>query len=431
MTDARPLLREAHCHILAHGEALALPSLRDCATAAVALEEVARRCAEAPPGAWVRFHSARPESWPEGQWPSLQELDEAAGGRPVVLFSLDLHSAMGSSAALAAVGLHAGQRVGEHGVVCELDGAATGVALEEAGKALWDAAPRPTEADLLAYAAAALADFARLGYRQVHEMHMPVELPRVLRGLEREGRLAVESVLVYAPVRRLREVWQGRREWESERVALAGGKVFTDGALNSRTAHMLSDYASPRPGFPRGMVVTDDAGLDAAVAIAESVGLPLAIHAIGDAAVRSVLDAVERNRPRAASGGAAGRGMAEGVGGYRVEHCQFVAPEDVGRFAALGLVASVQPCHLLSDIEPTRRLLPHAEDRVLPLRDMIDSGLEPGVGLLFGSDAPVVRPDAEDSILAATNRRRAEMPEREALGPGQAISEAEAWACFS
>jgi predicted amidohydrolase YtcJ len=430
MTGTRRPLREAHCHILAHGEALALPSLRACQTGAAALDEVARCCTEAPPGAWVRFHSARPESWPEGQWPSLHELDEAAGGRPVVLFSLDLHSAMGSSAALAAAGLHAGQRVGEHGVVCEMDGAATGVALEEAGKALWDAAPRPTEANLLEYAAAALADFARLGYRQVLEMHMPPELPWVLARLEREGRLAVDSVLVYAPVRRLRQVWEERREWESERLMLAGGKVFTDGALNSRTAHMLSDYASPRQGFPRGMVVTDGAGLDQAIRIAESVGLPLAIHAIGDAAVRSVLDAVERNRPRAADGAA---GAVGGMRHYRVEHCQFVAPEDVGRFAALGLVASVQPCHLLADIEPTRRLLPHVEagGRVVPLRSMIDSGLEPGVGLVVGSDAPVVRPDPEDSILAATKRRRTEMPEREALGPEQAITEAEAWACFS
>src|SRR5690606_4420184 len=173
---------------------------------------------------------------------SLAQLDEAAGGRPVVLMSLDLHSAMGSSAAIAAAGLHAGQRVGDHGLVLERDGAATGVALEAAGTALWESAPRPAEETLVEYAHAALADFARLGYREVHEMHMPSALPRVLSRLEREGRLEVDLVKVYAPVRRLREASASRNEWESARVMLAGGKVFADGALNSRTAFMLTEY---------------------------------------------------------------------------------------------------------------------------------------------------------------------------------------------
>jgi predicted amidohydrolase YtcJ len=114
----------------------------------------------------------------------------------------------------------------------------------------------------------------------------------------------------------------------------------------------------------------------------------------------------------------------------RIEHSELVDAADVPRFAALGVIASVQPCHLLTDIDVLRRQLPHRLDRVLPLRELIDAGCEPGRGLIFGSDAPIVRPHPEDSIQAAVHRRRAGMRPDEAVAFGQAISEAEAWACF-
>ncbi|MEO0629983.1 MAG: amidohydrolase family protein, partial [Planctomycetota bacterium] len=139
----------------------------------------------------------------------------------------------------------------------------------------------------------------------------------------------------------------------------------------------------------------------------------LACHAIGDAAVRAVLDAVERVRPPRWT--------------VRIEHAEMIAPSDWPRFAELGVIASVQPCHLLTDIEALSRAVPEMATRVLPLRELIDYGLEPGRTLLFGSDAPIVRPDPEDSIRAAVHRSR---PDSVVIAPEQAISEAEAWACF-
>ncbi|MEL7484376.1 MAG: amidohydrolase family protein, partial [Planctomycetota bacterium] len=134
---------------------------------------------------------------------------------------------------------------------------------------------------------------------------------------------------------------------------------------------------------------------------------------LGDGAVCAVLDAVERVRPP--------RWM------VRIEHAEVIDAADVPRFAELGVIASVQPCHLLVDIEALGRALPDRVDRVLPLRELIDSGLEPGQTLLFGSDAPIVRPDPEDSIRAAVHRSR---PDSVAIAPDQAISESEAWSCF-
>ena len=203
---------------------------------------------------------------------------------------------------------------------------------------------------------------------------------------------------------------------------MAGAKMFADGTLNSRTALMLEPYAEPLAGLERGKVISTAEQIREGRERTLALGLGLAVHAIGDAAVRAVLDveeSVQRHGPKT------GRGTP-----LRIEHCELIDRADVGRFPELGVVASVQPCHLLADIEVLRRQLADRLDRVLPLRELIDAGCEPGVGLIFGSDTPIVRPEPGVSIQAAVNRRREGMSAGEAIEPAQAISEAEAWACF-
>jgi predicted amidohydrolase YtcJ len=163
--------------------------------------------------------------------------------------------------------------------------------------------------------------------------------------------------------------------------------------------------------------------MDDAVRRADAVGLPLAVHAIGDFAVRATLDSFERVRPAAL--------------GQRIEHAEIIDAADVPRFAALGVTCSVQPCHLLADVEALYKYVPHRLNRVLPLRELLDSGLIPGhvgldgrAGLVFGSDVPIVRAEPQDSIQAAVHRRRAGAPEHAMIAPRQALSEREAWACF-
>ena len=144
-----------------------------------------------------------------------------------------------------------------------------------------------------------------------------------------------------------------------------------------------------------------------------------------------VLDAIER-------GTATGRRRQDArakPSRHRIEHCELIDAADVPRFAGLGVVCSVQPCHLLADIPVLTRQMGHRLDRVLPLRELIDSGCTPtgmdGAGLLwFGSDVPIVRADPGDSIRAAVDRRGEGMGQGEAIAWGQRITEAEAWAAF-
>lgn len=413
-------IREAHAHLAALGESLELVTLVACASLAECLSVVRRAAEAAALGAnpFVRVHSARVQGWPEARWPTLRELDEAAGSVPVVIMSFDHHSAAANGAAFKLAGLRGGEPVPPNGVVVTEAGTTepTGLLLEQAAYAAWRAAPEPTPEERGRHVRAALAALAGLGYREVHDLHSQAWLGPLLSELERAGELSLD-VGLYAPADRLAEDVASASAWASRRVRLLGGKVFADGTLNARTALMIHRYAEPMLGFPRGQCLVSPAELGMRITEADGLGLHLAVHAIGDGAVRTVLDAIERAAPRTA--------------GFRIEHAELIDAADVPRFAELGVVCSVQPCHLLADVEALHRFVPHRVDRVLPLRELIDQGCGAGELLWFGSDVPIVGAEPEDSIQAAVHRRRAGAGEAEMIAPRQAITEAEAWACFA
>ncbi len=425
-------LREAHAHLAALGESLTIPSLAGCTCIGNCLESLRNAAAAAPPGAWVRLAAARVAGWTEGRWPTLADLDAVSPDRPCVIMSFDHHAAAANSLAIAAAGLRPGVRVGANGVVeTDADGAPTGLLLEDAAYTAWGAAPEASPAQRLEFVAAALAHLAALGFVEVHDLHSQPWLGPVLAELDSQGRLPL-SVWLYPPLAGLDRQLAELPMWRRPRVRLGGAKVFADGTLNSRTALMLHRYAEPLLGHPRGVAMMSPAALDEAYRRVSAAGdLPLAVHAIGDGAVRMVLDSLHRVRGAQDQPGK----TAGGLGRHRIEHCEILDAADVPRFARMGVVCSVQPCHLLADVEALTRFVPHRLDRVLPLRELIDSGCAPGPGGLLwaGSDVPIVPADPQDSIQAAVERARpATGPHpAAAIAPRQAISQAEAWAAFA
>lgn len=425
MTAARAGLREAHAHIAQHGRSMGMEQFEGCCDARECLERVARaagrlRFQGAPLGRWLLGGGLRTEAWPDPVWPTAAQLDAATGPRPACIWSFDYHALVVNTAAMGALGLDSGAPDPEGGrVVRNGAGEPTGVMLEAAAKRVWGAIPEPAGAERRAQIVSGLRDLGGHGFTEIHDLLSQVWLGPELAALDDAGALGA-SVWVYPRLEDLQEVARSAASWQRERVRLAGAKVFADGTLNSRTAWMLGPFADPLPGLPCGQAMVTVESLRAAMSRVRALGLGLAVHAIGDAAVRAVLDAYE------AEGGA--WETAPGVPPLRIEHAEIIDAADVPRFAELGVVCSVQPCHLLYDIEALQRGLPHRLDRVLPLRELIDSGLEPGEGLWFGSDVPIVRPHPGDSILAAVRRGREDGAVR--IAPSQAISEAEAWRCF-
>lgn len=445
----RPL-REAHAHIAMHGRELTQLNLADCTSLQECLERVrqaADRLDRDDPGShrWLLANGVRVEGWPERRWPTLSELDRAMGGsasdpstRCASIMSFDHHAMIANTPAMRAAGITEatpsppGGHIGR-----DLAGQLSGVLLEAASWMVRKVVPQPTPAERLDVLRVALADLARHGFVEVHDLLSPAWLGPALAELDRAGELTMD-IWLYPAIEDLEPVHASRGQWERRRergrpgsLALAGGKVFIDGTLNSRTAWMLEPYADGLAALPKGQPMMTLLNLREALTLTQRLGLGLATHAIGDAAVKAVLNmgsALTRHGP------AQPVRDSSNVPWLRIEHCELIDPSDVPRFAELNVVCSVQPCHLLYDIEALERGCPDRLGRVLPLRSLIRAGCKPGELLWFGSDTPIVRPDPLDSIIAATERRRIKGapggPPSRAIAPEQAITEDEAWRAF-
>jgi predicted amidohydrolase YtcJ len=409
-------LREAHAHIFQLGRSLSMVELGACASAEQMLDEIAARAQALDEHEWVLAQGARPQGWDDPSWPTREQVDHAGGGRPVVAWCFDYHAMVASSAALTHAKIDASTKI-ESGVV-ELDenGDPTGLLLEHAALRMWACVPEPDESVRRTLVLEACRHLHDLGYTEVHDLKAQPWLGSILSELIASGEIDMRFDL-YPLIPDLKASIEAQREGFDERVRIAGGKCFVDGTLNSRTAWMLHPYADGRPDQPCGTAMMTPKQIDNALCACKEHRLPLASHAIGDAAVRAVLDAIERNGCNRT--------------GCRIEHAELIDEADLRRFVDQGVIASLQPCHLLPDMEALRRAVPDRLDRVLPIRSLLKSGLAPGIELLFGSDVPIVRADAQDSIQAAVERRRSGMDESESINPDEAIDEETAWVCFA
>ena len=313
-------------------------------------------------------------------------------------------------------------------IAADSTGALTGVVYEHAAHRLWNALPALTDAQFQTNLQLGLGGLGAT-FSEIHDLKSQPRLgpllAHTLDTLTSQGHTIPAAIHLFPLLKDLDQALATRASWERDGLTLAGAKIFVDGTLNSRTAWMLAPYADASAGpahdHPQGTPMMTPAQIEDAIGQCDAAGLPLAAHAIGDAAVRAVLDAIEKVQPK--------------TPGFRIEHAEVIDEADVPRFAELGVIASVQPCHLLYDIEALHKALSDRLDRVLPLRELVDAGSEPGVGLLFGSDTPIVRPDPADSILAATTRRRDDsipgLSPSEPVGLCQAITQSQAWDAFS
>ncbi len=446
----RPL-REAHAHIAMHGRELTQLNLANCASLQECLERVREESdrldrEDTSRQRWLLANGARIESWPERRWPTLAELDRAMGAstaaaapRCASIMSFDHHALVANAPAMQAAGVRADSPSPPGGFI-ERDrtGQPTGVLLEAAAWLVRRSVPELSPNERLGVLRAALADLARHRFVEVHDLLSPAWLGPALAELDRAGELTMDLWL-YPAIEELERVHASRAAWERPRqsdrpgsLTLAGGKVFIDGTLNSRTAWMLEPYADGLVALPKGQPMMTLMKLREALALTQRLNLGLAAHAIGDAAVKAVLNtgSAFTRGTRASTGASAGP-----VPWLRIEHAELIDPADVPRFAELSVVCSVQPCHLLYDIEALERGCPNRLDRVLPLRSLIRAGCRPGELLWFGSDTPIVRPDPMDSIVAATQRSRIEGspggPPSRVIAPEQAITEDEAWRAFA
>jgi hypothetical protein len=416
-----PGLIDAHVHFLSGGDELLAPDLRSART----VEEFARRVGEAaarmPAGAWVTGGAWDHENWPGAELPRKEILDLFVLRNPVFLRRLDGHMAVANSLAVRIAGIDETTPDPPGGEIVRdpRTGEPTGV-LKDAAMELvarhippWDDGARRDRAR------AALRHAASLGVTGVHDMGTTEADLRTFRDLRARGELTLR-VAAYPPLESLAELEAkgAPRAAGDAFVKVVGVKAFADGSLGSRTALFLEPYLGGGPGEV-GLALADlapDGALERSVRRALDAGLQPALHAIGDRAIRGVLDVYERLES------ARGEGTCRALR-PRIEHAQHIHPDDLSRFGALGVVASMQPAHAADDGRwAETRIGPERCETTYAFRDLLERGAE----LAFGSDWPVAPLSPLGGIEAAVTRRTLDGKNPEGWIPRQRISVQEA-----
>lgn len=370
-------LRDAHTHFTQWAMSardLALGGARSAAEAADLVAATIRDGAPRP-GGILRGTGFADARWPDA--PTAALLDAAAPDVPVVLWSHDYHSAWMSSPALA---------------LCSLADHPTGLVGEDEAWAALGRLPSPDESERDAAIADAVAAAAAMGVTEIVDL----EFYDNLAGWQRRARAWGSPGLRVACGLQLHDLdaaidvglTTGEAADDGAGLVTVGPlKLFTDGALGSRTAYCYHPY----PGRPhdRGRLLTEPDRLAELLARARRAGIATTVHAIGDAANAIALDAYERSG-----------------GGGRIEHAQLLRGADLARFAALGVTASVQPAHATSDRDLVETHWAGQTGRPYAFRSLLAAGAR----LVLGSDAPVEPLDPWRALGAAVTRTDDERP---------------------
>jgi predicted amidohydrolase YtcJ len=335
---------------------------------------------------WIETH------WPERRFPNAADLDAVVGDRPVLLERIDGHAAVANTNALNLAGITSSTRDPDGGRIERgPDGAATGMLIDRAAELVEARFPAPSAETRRDAMQAAVQLYAARGWTGAGNMSTSLEETQILQDLAARRALPLAVDVYLTPEDSPAVYDRGPYADATGLVQVRGVKLYMDGALGSRGAALLAPY-SDAPGS--GLLVTPVETVRDFLARARARGVQVATHAIGDRGNRLVLDAY---RDVFADDPAALRAAR-----WRIEHAQVIAPEDIPRFAELGVIASMQPSHAISDLHfAPSRLGPDRLAGAYAWRTLSRAGAV----LAAGSDAPVEKGDPLIEFYAAAVRR--------------------------
>jgi predicted amidohydrolase YtcJ len=389
-----PGFTDAHVHFPTWAVAQDEVRLEDTRSLDEALARVRAALPDAT-GGWLRGRGWRSGDWSPAVEPTKEALDEIVSDRPVALMARDSHSLWLNSAALS----RANGDLQVPGGVVERDerGEPTGVLREESCWHFRDAYVDISDNEYVEAMRAGVRLAASRGVTAVHDKDGWLGALRFWQRLEREGSLRLR-VWQSLPAEKAGELEDAdiRSGFGGPLLRLGYLKAFMDGTLGSQTARMLDGS---------GVEITSGDQLAEYIRAAARAGFPIAVHAIGDLANREALDAFEATRDEWQPLGLR----------QRIEHAQLLAPEDVPRFAELGVAASVQFSHATSDRDLADRFWGDLSSEPYAFRSLLDSGAV----VANGSDAPIEELDPLAGVRAGVLRT---LDERPAWRPEQGVS---------
>jgi predicted amidohydrolase YtcJ len=404
-----PGFMDDHVHLFSGGFQLASVDLRDAASP----EEFTRRlkafAATQKPGDWIIGGDWDHEKWPGAPLPDRVWIDSVTPNNPVFVNRLDGHMALANSLALAAARLDRGTKDIPGGtIVRRKDGELSGVFKDEAMNPLYAAIPESSPSQLDSALARAMRHAASLGVTAVASVSTGWNDIAALRRARERGALTLR-VANFLPLADWRSVADTLRvrgpgdDW----IRVAGVKGFVDGSLGSTTALMFEPYRD-QPNT-RGLFVTPEDSLRRWIGAADSAGLQVAVHAIGDRANALLLDIYD----------SVARAHGPRDRRFRIEHAQHLRAADIPRFAALGVIPSMQPYHLADDGRwAAKRIRPDLIRTTYAFRSLLAAKAR----LVFGSDWTVAPLDPRVGIQAAVTRQTLDGKNPEGWVPEEKIT---------
>ena len=353
--------------------------------------------------------------WEEGRMPNAADLDASAPNNPVIYIRADGHALVANTAAMIAAGITDETPNPEGGVIeRDVNGRATGIFIDKAMDLVRSLIDEPSDAEMSEALRIGADVYSSRGWTGMHNMSVtPREAP-LMAALDAEGQLPLRLHNAYDP--------SGfdiaaNRLHETDTIQNRAVKIYMDGALGSRGAHLLAPY-SDQPETS-GLSLISQGDLNDMVERAASSKVQLAMHAIGDQANQRLITMAEFMSPR--------------VGGmtdlrWRIEHAQVLDTRDITKLGASGLIASMQPSHAIGDLHfAPDRLGPDRLAGAYAWRSLLDEGAL----IVGGSDAPVEVGSPLIEFYAAVARKDLSGFSNEDWHPEQAVSREEALAMFT
>jgi predicted amidohydrolase YtcJ len=408
-----PGFTDGHAHLRGIGERELSLNLEGSKSAAEATARVKAYLAQRKPAGPVFGRGWIETGWPEGRFLNRDDLDPIAPDQPVILVRADGHALTANTAALKAAGITEATPAPDGGAILkDAQGRLTGVFVDNAMGLIRKLRTAPTEADRRAAFEAAFKVEAAYGWTGVHSMSVDWADVPLLEAMDAEGKAALRVYNAVDGDQAGPLFTTGPRASRSGRITTRAIKLYEDGALGSRGAALFAPYADAPA--TSGLVVTSPETMRATMAKARASGIQVATHAIGDRGNANVLDLYA--------------GQDASKLRWRIEHSQIVRPADIPRFAAMGVIASMQPSHAIGDLHFAPARLGEARlAGAYAWKDMLKAGAR----VVGGSDAPVERGDPLIEFYAAVARKDLSGFSAPDWQPEQKLSRAEALKLFT
>ena len=375
---AYPGFIDAHAHLLGLGQALQSVDLGGTPSYEEVVSRVVARAKTTAKGQWIMGDGWDQNRWPVKEFPTHDALTRAVPNNPVILNRVDGHAVLANAAAMRAAGITSKTADPSGGrIIRDAKGNPTGVFVDNAQSLFAASAPRLNQAQLAELMHAAAVESNKWGLTEVQDMGEERATIEALESLAKDGKLPLRTyemvtddsaALAYFYARGPQAGLYDGHLW------VRGIKLYADGALGSRGAALLAPYSDD--GANTGLLVSTPEHLKARAINALKHGFQVSTHAIGDRGNRNALDAYE----------AALDAVPTPDARLRIEHAQIISPEDIPRFAKLGVIPSMQASHQTSD-------MPWAERRLGPVRIRGAYAwralLNTGVVIANGTDFPV------------------------------------------